>query len=170
LLNRMLQSGLQSGISRWISKVERPISGFGMSHTSPFIDKDFVRVAFQVSDRWKIRRLKEKYILRAALRTMIPKALLNVPKFPARMRYDLAFSETLDRIADRWLSRERIERRGFFCQAEIARLRRRRRGEAYGDEWGMRIWTATATEIWAEIFLDRRGAPLAEPVEEAFPA
>jgi asparagine synthase (glutamine-hydrolysing) len=169
-LNRTMADGFQKGVCQSIQKFERGFAAWGVRYRSPFFDPKLVRSAYTISDTLKIKNGVQKYIFRRALAGIVSDEFLNIPKFPQRMKYDLAFSETLDRIADRWLSRERIERRGFFRQAEIARLRRRNLGEAYGDEWGMRIWTAVATEIWAEIFLDRRGAPLAEALEALLPA
>jgi hypothetical protein len=76
-----------------------------------------------------------------------------------RMTYDDVFADRLDALADRYLSRDRVAARGIFDAAEIAGLRRYRRNGRYHAEAGMRIWTAIVTEIWAEIFVDGRGAP-----------
>ena len=158
-LNTFLHAGFQPGVSKWISKMERVFAASGLGHTSPFFDKEMIRTAFAVSDAWKIHNKQEKYILRAALRSLVPKEVLNIPKFPMRMKYDVPFADALDRLADRWLSPDRLQRRGFFNPDQIARLRRRDRTKPYPAEWGMRIWSAITAEIWAEHFIDRRGAP-----------
>ena len=121
-----------------------------------------IRTAFTVPSSLKIRNRQEKYIMRRALATLVPPELVNVPKFPMKMRHDLAFADAQDSLADRVLSRERVERRGFFEFGEIQKLRRRDRGRAYSSEGGMRLWTALLTEVWAEIFLDGRGAAIGD--------
>ncbi len=62
----------------------------------------------------------------------------------------------LQRLADQFLSSERIRRRGFFEYADIDRIRRACK-RSYHPETAMRLWTAIVTEIWAEIYLDCRG-------------
>jgi asparagine synthase (glutamine-hydrolysing) len=159
MLNQFLCGGLQEGLARWLPKVERTLRAGGLSFSSPFLDRELMQLAFAIPSALKIRRGREKYILRQALRSLVPEKVLDVPKFPMRMQHDLTFAEALDTLADTWLDRDRIEQRGFFTVADIDRLRRRSRSEPYGFEGGMRIWTAAATEIWAELFLDNRGAP-----------
>ena len=156
-VNEFLHKGFQTGVSKWISKMERVFAAAGLGHTSPFFDPGMIRVAFQVPDALKIKNRREKYILRAALRSLVPPEVLNIPKFPMRMKYDAAFADMLDRLAGHWLAPDRVRHRGFFDPAALARLCKRPAGKPYSAEWGMRIWTAVATEIWAEQFLDRRG-------------
>jgi hypothetical protein len=59
-------------------------------------------------------------------------------------------------LADRYLSGERVKRRGFFEMEHLERIRRACRNR-YHPETAMRLWTAIVTEIWAEIYLDGRG-------------
>jgi asparagine synthetase B (glutamine-hydrolysing) len=117
-----------------------------------------MRIAFTIPGAYKIRRGKEKYVLRQAIRSIVPAEVLNVPKFPMKMRHDRVFSDALDALADRILSRERVERRGFMDFGTVEGLRRRRPGRPYSSEGAMRRWTALLTEIWAHQFLDLRGA------------
>lgn len=159
MLNRFLCDGLQESLAQWLPKVERTLRAGGVSFSSPFLDREFMQLAFTIPSALKIRRGREKYILRQAMRSLVPEKVLNVPKFPMRMQHGPAFAEALDKLADTWLSRERIERRGFFDFTAITKLRRKTPSASYSFEGAMRIWTAAATEIWAELFLDRRGAP-----------
>ena len=129
-----------------------------MSFASPFLDRDLMRVAFTIPGAYKIRRGQEKYVLRQAIRSIVPAQVLSAPKFPMRMQHDRAFSDALDSLADRILSRERVEQRGFMDFAAVDGLRRRRPGRPYSSEGAMRLWTALLTEIWAHQFIDLRGA------------
>jgi asparagine synthase (glutamine-hydrolysing) len=157
-LNQVMCGGFQEAVATWLPKVERTLGAAGVRFSSPYLDRDLMRIAFTIPSAYKIHRGKEKYVLRQALKAIIPPEVLNAPKFPMRMRYDRQFSDTLDSLADRILSKERLEARGFMAPAAVEELRRRRPGRPYSPEGAMRLWTAVLTEIWACEFLDLRGA------------
>ncbi len=137
-------------------KFERTFAASGLEHRSPFLDVDLARAAFSITDALKIRRRINKYVLRKALATIVDDEFCGLAKFPQRMRYDLAFAETLDRIAAEPLSDANVRRRGLFEPASIRALFVRPPGQPYSAEAAMRIWTALLTEYWAELFVDDR--------------
>ena len=157
-LNQVLCGGFQESVARWLPKLERTLRAHRLSFASPFLDRELMRVAFTIPSAYKIRRGREKYILRQALQSIVPPEVLNAPKFPMKMKHDRAFSDMLDAVADGVLSRERVARRGLMDFAVVQRLRRRPRGRPYSSEGAMRLWTMLLTEIWACEFLDLRGA------------
>ena len=161
-LNKVMWGSFQEAVATWLPKVERTLGAGGVRFSSPYLDRDFMRVAFTVPSAYKIQRGKEKYVLRQALKAIIPAEVLNVPKFPMRMKYDQDFSDTLDALAERILAKDRVEARGLMEFAAIERLRRRKPGRPYSSEGAMRLWTALLTEIWAHQFLDLRGAKPAD--------
>jgi len=146
----------QEPTSRTLARIERPFQASGLDYGSPFLDKAVVEFAFTIPSRLKIHRGQQKYILRQAMRSLMPDNLRNAPKDLMRMEQGSDFTNTLQALADRFLSRERIRRRGFFPSADVDRIRRACK-RAIHPEGSMRLWTAIVTEIWAEIFLDRRG-------------
>jgi asparagine synthase (glutamine-hydrolysing) len=157
LLNQMLKTGVMEGVPKWLPKADRLHMAHGLRFRSPFTDLDLIHSAFAISGRWKIRGLREKYVLRKAMRALLPDEVMNRPKFPQAMNYDLAFSDMIDALSQEVLSDAAIRARGFFDTTEIDRLRRRPAGSAYSAERAMRLWTAALTEIWAQIFIDGRG-------------
>ena len=157
-INRVLSGTLQEAVARWLAKEERTLRAGGVNNTLPFLDRRMIELGFTISDRLKIRRGKEKYILRQALRSLVPDEVLNRPKFPMRMRYNAQFFDRLDTMAHRYLSRDRVEARGWFDWQELRQMFRQGVGDTYSDEGAMRLWTALSTEIWAEQFLDGGGA------------
>lgn len=156
-INEVLCASLQEAVSRWLAKEERTLRAGGVNNTLPFLDRRVIEVGFTIPSALKIHRGKEKYVLRQALRSLVPDEVLNRPKFPMRMKYDQEFADKLDAMAQHYLSRERVEARGFFDWQDLQRLYRRPAGGGYSAEGAMRLWTVLATEIWAEHFVDRRG-------------
>ncbi|MET0988286.1 MAG: asparagine synthase-related protein, partial [Steroidobacteraceae bacterium] len=104
----------------------------------------------------KIRRGKQKYILRQAMRPLMSDDLRNVPKDLMRMSQNGAFAHTLQQLADRSLNRDRVLARGFFDLAQVNAVRSACRGD-YHPETAMRLWTLIVSELWAEIYIDGRG-------------
>jgi asparagine synthase (glutamine-hydrolysing) len=138
-------------------KYERSFAAFAVGYRCPYCNLRFVRFAYTISDALKIRRGRQKYILRKALHSVVPDEFLHVPKFMQRMKYDEAFSRTLEELCVAILSKESVEKRGFFRYSDIQRLLARPLGKSYSPEAAMRLWTAICTELWAQEFLDRQG-------------
>jgi hypothetical protein len=76
------------------------------------------------------------------------------------MKHDLTLCEVLDSMADRLLPRAAVAERGLVDPASVAALRRRPSGRPYGRERIYRLWSLLLTELWSQLYLDRRGAPL----------
>jgi asparagine synthase (glutamine-hydrolysing) len=155
-LNRCLMLDGQEPTSRTLARIERPLQAYGIEYGSPFLDKRVIEFAFTMPGRLKIRRGVQKYVLREAMRPLMHDELRRAPKELMCMNQNTGFAATLQQLADRYLSTERIRRRGLFELRQVDQIRRAcRRG--YHPETAMRLWTLIATEVWAEIYLDTRG-------------
>ena len=154
----MLLAGMTGGVTKWLPKVDRTHMAFALRYCSPFADVELIQGAFHIPDRYKIRGWREKHIFREAVRPLLPLEVLNRPKFPQAMNYDKTLSDVLDCLAHQILSREAVQARGLFNMADIERLLQRQPTAAYSAEHAMRLWTAILTELWAQIFIDNRGA------------
>lgn len=159
LLNHVLRDGLLNGVQNSMAKIEKTHMAYGIEFRSPFTDKDLINFSSKLTEDLKMHTFQEKYILRKTLGSLLPKEVVERPKFPQRMAYDNKLSEVLESLADSYLNPIVVKDRGFFVQEDIDRLRRRINGKPYSSIQAMRIWTAVLTEIWAQIFLDHRGEP-----------
>jgi asparagine synthase (glutamine-hydrolysing) len=157
LLNIVLKSGVVNGVGKWLPKAERLHVAHGVTVRSPFLDRNLINNAFEIPERYKIYRWREKHIFREAVKPLLPPAALNRPKFPQAMKYDRVFSDILDEICTEFLTPERVRSRGFFSVADIENLRRRPKNGLHSSERSMRLWTAILTELWAQLFIDGRG-------------
>jgi asparagine synthase (glutamine-hydrolysing) len=155
-LNRCLMLDGQEPTSRTLARIERPLQAYGLEYGSPYLDKSVIEFAFTIPSRLKIQGGTQKYILRQAMRPLMSGEMHKVPKELMRMKQSGEFAATLQQLADRYLSAERVRRRGMFDLAQIEHVRRVCRG-SYHPETAMRLWTLIVTEIWAEIYLDARG-------------
>jgi asparagine synthase (glutamine-hydrolysing) len=155
-LNRCLMLDGQEPTSRTLARIERPLQAYGLDYGSPFLDKAVIELAFTIPGALKIRRGQQKYILRQAMQPWMSDELRRAPKELMRMGQGNAFARTLQRLAERYLSPDRVRSRGFFAPEDIE-LIRGACARKHHPEAAMRLWTAIVTEIWAEIYLDDRG-------------
>jgi asparagine synthase (glutamine-hydrolysing) len=58
-------------------KMDRSTMAHGLEARSPFLDTELVQFAAQLPDRFKLRGLKTKYILRQAFRDLFPPSIVN---------------------------------------------------------------------------------------------
>jgi len=156
-LNHALAANANDNISRSLVRLERPLQAFGVDFASPFFDRKLMDYAFKLPSRLKIYLGREKYILRRAMRSLVSADLLDTPKGISRIKQDSAFAAVLQRLSSEYLNVDRVRRRGFFEADDVARLQRYVHRPGYHTEAAMRLWTMIVTEIWAEIYLDRRG-------------
>jgi asparagine synthase (glutamine-hydrolysing) len=143
-----------------MTATERLHSAFALHSNSPFMDFRMIDRAFEIPDRLKIRGLRQKHILRVACRGLLPEGVLARKKSLQRLRHDEALSEALEQLAGELLTPSAVTARGFFSREHVARVLRRRPGAAYSSMQIYRVWSLLLAEIWARLFLDRRGAPL----------
>ncbi|GJM19010.1 MAG: hypothetical protein DHS20C14_12230 [Phycisphaeraceae bacterium] len=158
-MNRVTGGGFQKGVCQDVHKFERPWAAFGVEARTPNHDMDYVRAAFSIDDRLKIRDGQQKWIFRRAMEPCVPEEFRRIPKFPQRMEANLELADALDAMTDKMLSPADVRERGIFAPGSVESLRRSDRSKPYSHEGGMRLWTAIMTELWARAFVDLRGEP-----------
>jgi asparagine synthase (glutamine-hydrolysing) len=146
------------------SVVERLYTAAGVRFNAHHTDPAFLRTAFSIPDRLKIRGRTQKYILRRACAGLLPDAILNFGKSFNRLKHDLHLSAVLDRMAEELLSPQQVARRGLFAPDYVNRLRQRPRDKPYSQERGYRLWSLLLAEMWSSMYLDQRGAPPTSPL------
>lgn len=134
-------------------------AAYGLYWNSPFMDPGVIETAFQIPDHLKIRRLRQKHILRRACKGLVPESILNRKKSLQRLKHDRKLSDVLEGLAEELLSSQAVTARGIFKPTEVDELRRRPSGRSYPKEQAYSLWTVLLTEQWARLFLDKRGEP-----------
>ncbi len=139
--------------------IERLYSAVGVRMNAHHTNPDFLATALGIPDRLKIHGRTQKYILRKACAGLLPQAMLAFGKSFNRLKHDTEMSEVLDRMGDELLEPAAVRERGLFDPSYVGRLRQRPAGKPYTQERAYRLWSLLLAEIWARLYLDRRGAP-----------
>jgi asparagine synthase (glutamine-hydrolysing) len=156
-LSRFLRNGFL--LLPYQSAVERLYTAAGVRFNAHHTDPAFIRAAFSIPDRLKIRRRTQKFILRKACSGLLPESMLSFGKSFNRLKHNLQLSAVLDQLADEFLPPAQVADRGLFEPSYVARLRRRRQQRPYSQERVYRLWSLLLTEMWSRMYLDGRGLP-----------
>jgi asparagine synthase (glutamine-hydrolysing) len=150
----------------WLARLEqraylsfvllRDIDAMSMAHSLevrvPFLDRILGDVASRISSGLKLRDGVGKWVLKNALRDLLPDEILFRQKMGFGLPYALWMRRSLEPIVRETLSPERIRRRGVFdAEATSGLVERFYRGD---DNVWRKLWTLFVLEGWATEVLD----------------
>ncbi|MEO0478796.1 MAG: asparagine synthase (glutamine-hydrolyzing) [Planctomycetota bacterium] len=167
---QMLEKALHFESSTYLHQLSlKRADATGMAHSLelrvPFLAKAVVEFAMQAPGDLQRRHGVEKWLLREALRPVLPTEIVERRKRPFQMQLDQGLVDTLDALGDRLLRPEDVRARGFFEPERVDALRRGR--PSHGAPliahkvWSYRVWAMLMCELWARLFLDRDPEALA---------
>ncbi len=132
-------------------KLDRASMMASLEGRVPLLNNDFVEYATHLPLNMKLRGLRSKFLLKRALRGLLPESILHRPKKGFGIPVAHWFRGPLKEQMLSVLSPERIAREGFFDVTAVARLvsdhlegRRDNRKQ---------LWTLFAFELWHEGYL-----------------
>jgi len=127
----------------------------------PFLDRELAEfVAWNVPPSFKLKgffRPITKYILRKAMRDVLPGEVLCQPKASFAAPIDYWLAHELREMVEDLLSESRVRERGLFSLPVVRRFVSEHRSEA--QDWSMQIWQLLTLELWMQTFLNARSSP-----------
>jgi asparagine synthase (glutamine-hydrolysing) len=122
-LNRQLYTDLSLYLADDILvKVDRMSMATSLETRAPFLDADVMELAFSMPGDLKIRNGERKWILKRAMRAVLPDAILTRRKEGFSIPMKNWLRRELQPLMRALLSPERVSRRGLFNPAEVTRL------------------------------------------------
>jgi len=112
----------------------------------PFLDHELAEFCARIPPSVKMKRLREKYVLRRAMERLLPREIAWRPKLPMRAPYDPWRGRELPAFAREELSGARLRESGYFDPAAVAaaielhRTRREDLGHALSAVLGVQLW------------------------------
>jgi asparagine synthase (glutamine-hydrolysing) len=144
-------------------KVDIATMAHGLEGRSPMLDHEFMEFAASLPSDLKIRHGVSKYILKQAVREILPSQIIDRPKKGFSVPLGDWFRSELRELSGDLLLSGRLEERGYFKPREVRRLLEEHwRGAA---EWQDQLWALLMLESWHRTFIDQRpsGAPYSSP-------
>jgi asparagine synthase (glutamine-hydrolysing) len=127
----------------------------------PFLDHRVVSFAASLPPRLKMKVLNEKYILKRAARSIVPRVVSGRSKQPYRAPEASSFvtrDGALPDYAETMLSADRVARDGIFSPAAVGQLVAKvRAGRASGIRDNMAFVAALSTQMVVDQFINRAG-------------
>lgn len=159
-LNRALALGARVMLGGMLlsSKGDRVAMHSSVETRYPFLDEDVVHYLARLHPRWKLRGLKDKYILRLLAQRWLPESIAWRRKAMFRAPMDAFHLENAPPFVDQLLSDESLRRTGYFDVEAVRKWRTKmpsmRRGSGPRTAVEMGLVGVTATQLWHQTFID----------------
>jgi asparagine synthase (glutamine-hydrolysing) len=103
-------------------KVDRMSMATSLETRAPFLDGDLIELAFSMPGHLKIRNGERKWILKQAMKDVLPDTILNRKKEGFSIPMKNWLRRELQPLMRDLLSRERVARRGLFDPDVVLQL------------------------------------------------
>lgn len=151
LLNQLLHTNLRTkGAHHILTKVERITASQGLEGRAPLFDRAVVDHAFRVPPRLKLAGTSEKWILKEAVRDLLPPTIVDRPKSGMRVPVQQWLDGPLRELGHDLLLGRSARARGLFREDTI-RSWLRREGTLLPRQGG-KLWLVLTLELWLRSF------------------
>lgn len=152
-LDKLLYNDVNSYLPEdLLVKVDVASMASSLEARSPFLDHKFMEFAATIPSSLKLKGRTTKYILKEALRGILPDNILFRPKMGFAVPIDRWFKDELKEMAyDTLLSTKAIER-GYFKAASIERILNEHVTGKWN--WHHQIYNLLMLELWHREFID----------------
>jgi asparagine synthase (glutamine-hydrolysing) len=138
-----------------LAKVDIATMAHSLEGRSPFLDHKLLEFAARIPASMKLKGLKSKYILKAALRGILPEKILKRPKAGFGVPIDVWLRGELKEMAYDILTGPQAAGRGLFRIPEVRKLLDE---HLKGQEMRhLPLWALLMLELWFRRFIDGGG-------------
>jgi asparagine synthase (glutamine-hydrolysing) len=160
LLDRLLYADTKTYLHELLMKQDQMSMAASIESRVPFLDHHLVEYTASLPERLKLRGWTTKYVLRRAMRGLLPAEILTRPKMGFPVPVGRWFRGAYAHVLDEYVLSERAAARNIFDRREVARLvAEHAAGAANHAE---RLWSLVNFEMWLRRFMDGE-----EPREES---
>ncbi len=152
LLQRLLYADLKTYLQELLMKQDQMSMAASIESRVPFLDHKLVEFSTALPDRLKLRGWTTKYVLREAMKTVLPETILNRPKMGFPVPLARWFRGEFRPLLDEYVVGERALARGLF-QADFLRKLVQEHATGKADHME-RLWTLVNFEMWQRRFID----------------
>jgi asparagine synthase (glutamine-hydrolysing) len=159
-LNRSLYIGARIHLPGLLlnAKGDRVAMHSSVETRYPFLDEDVFAFLARLHPRWKMRGLRDKYILRLLAERWLPKPIAWRRKAMFRAPFDSFHAEQVPAFVEQLLSKESLDKTGYFEPAAVhywrQAFRTLRHGSPQRATLEMGLVGVIATQLWYHTFID----------------
>ncbi len=152
VLDKLLYSDTKTYLHELLMKQDQMSMAASIESRVPFLDHKLVEFAARLPREMKLRDGTTKWILREAMKGILPAEILNRPKMGFPVPIGNWFRGQFKHIIDEYVLGKRAEARGIFDPAFVRTLVAQHNAGENHDE---RLWALVNFEIWQRRFFDR---------------
>lgn len=140
------------------SQGDRMLMANSVEGRFPFLDHRLIEFAKRLHPTYKMRVLKEKHLLKEAMRSRLPAEIVSRHKQPYRAPDAAAFlSPEAPEYVNELMCRERLARYGYFDPHKVERLvAKLRRAKTPAARDNMAFVGVLSTQLWHAQFVERQ--------------
>ena len=155
LLDRVLYADVKTYLVELLMKQDQMSMAASIESRVPFLDQKLVEFAALLPDSLKLRGFKTKWILREAIRDVLPPAILSRPKMGFPVPFSVWMRGPWNSVAREVLLDTRSRQRGLINAVAVEHLLdEHAAGSINGAD---AIWSLLNLELWYRTFIDGDG-------------
>ncbi len=151
VLDRMLYVDTKTYLQELLMKQDQMSMAASIESRVPFLDHKLMEFSAQMPDNLKLRGNTTKFVLREAMKGILPDEILTRKKMGFPVPIGKWFRNEYKHLIDEFVLSERAISRGIFKPEFVRNLvERHRQGENHDE----RLWALLNFEMWQRRFLD----------------
>jgi len=152
LLDRMLYTDTKTYLHELLMKQDQMSMAASVESRVPFLDHKLVEFTAQLPEQMKLRRgWTTKYILREAMKNVLPAPILKRSKMGFPVPVGKWFRGDFRNVIDEYVLSERAFARGIFSPDYVSKLVAE---HLAGVNHSERLWSLVNFEMWQRQFID----------------
>jgi asparagine synthase (glutamine-hydrolysing) len=152
LLDKLLAADMKTYLHELLMRQDQMSMAASLESRVPFLDHKLVEFAARMPDAMKLRGWTTKYVLRRAMRGVLPPQILTRRKMGFPTPVGAWFRGQFRRVIDEYVLSERATARGVFDPSYMRELAAR---HSAGENHTERLWMLVNFEIWQRRFFDK---------------
>jgi asparagine synthase (glutamine-hydrolysing) len=161
LLDRLLYTDTKTYLHELLMKQDQMSMAASIESRVPFLDHKLVEFTARLPQRMKLRGWTTKYILRRAMKGILPDEIITRRKMGFPVPVGAWFRGEFSWVIDDYVLSERAAARGLFEPAVVRDIVQRHR--TGGENHAERLWALVNFEIWMRRFIDGESGQDAAP-------
>jgi asparagine synthase (glutamine-hydrolysing) len=151
VLDKLLYADTKTYLHELLMKQDQMSMAASIESRVPFLDHKLVEFTAKLPERMKIRGRDTKWILREAMKGILPAEILTREKMGFPVPIGNWFRREYKHLIDEYVLSERARNRGIFNAGFVAEIVKRHNAGENHDE---RLWSLLNFEMWQRQFID----------------
>ena len=133
-----------------LMRVDKMTMAHSLEARAPFLDYKLVELAFSIPEKYKIKNLTSKYILKESVKKILPKQIINTKKQRFFVPIDYWFENELKEIKNNFLKESELSKLKIINQKYLDHINKNfSNSKLY---YSRQLWNLINLEFWFKIF------------------